>query len=95
MNSPVGNRPPGRERSDRRGVAGSELHFPGVDMQSFTAIYRTREKLRKVNTSSAFAHLCKMATATTPKKEKKDEGFLEKIGGTLARKKKTKEGKLS
>jgi len=35
----------------------------------------------------------KMAsTPTTLKKEKKDESFLEKIGGTLARKKKAKEG---
>ena len=30
---------------------------------------------------------------TTLKKDKKDESFLDKIGGTLARKKKTKEGR--
>jgi len=32
------------------------------------------------------------STPSTLKKEKKDESFLEKIGGTLARKKKAKEG---
>jgi len=35
----------------------------------------------------------KMAsTPSTLKKEKKDESFFDKIGGTLARKKKAKEG---
>jgi len=33
-----------------------------------------------------------MASPSTVKKEKKDESFLDKIGGTLARKKKAKEG---
>ena len=32
------------------------------------------------------------STPSTLKKEKKDESFLDKIGGTLARKKKAKEG---
>ena len=34
------------------------------------------------------------STPSTSKKEKKDESFLEKIGGTLARKKKAKEGMM-
>ena len=42
---------------------------------------------------SVFRQRAKMATTpSTLKKEKKDESFLEKIGGTLARKKKAKEG---
>jgi len=32
------------------------------------------------------------STPSTLKKEKKDESFFDKIGGTLARKKKAKEG---